>query len=79
MDDVRARLVRCFEAVFPGLTPAQIEGASPERVAAWDSVANVTLLTVIEEEFGMEVPIEDLDALGSFERLLEYLRAHAAP
>ena len=74
MDDVRTRLVRCFTAVFPELTPAEIERASHHTVAAWDSVANVTLLTVVEEEFEVSIPLDDLDTLGSFELLLDYLR-----
>jgi acyl carrier protein len=74
MDDVRTRLMSCFAAVFPDLPAGDIERATPFTVAAWDSVANVTLITVIEEEFGVQIPAEDLDALGSFELLLDYLR-----
>lgn len=76
MDETRARLVTCFAAVFPDLTPAEIERASPETVAAWDSLANVTLLTVIEEEFGVEIPVDDLETLASFDLLLDYLRTN---
>jgi len=76
MDETRARLVKCFAAVFPDLTPAEIERASPATVAAWDSLANVTLLTVVEEEFGVEIPVDDLETLASFDLLLDYLRTN---
>lgn len=74
MDDVRTRLMRCFSAVFPDLSPSDIERATPFTVAAWDSVANVTLLTVVEDEFGVQIPVDDIETLGSFELLLDYLR-----
>ena len=69
----RMRLAACFAAVFPELSPAEIAAATPERVAAWDSIANVTLLAVIEEEFARAIAPEDLDALTSFAALHAYL------
>ena len=73
MDDIRARLERVFAAVFPDLPADEIPRASPVTVAAWDSLANVTLVSVVEEEFGVELPLEELDSLGSFELILAYL------
>ena len=73
MPSTRDRLVTCFTAVFPKLTRAEVESATPLTVPAWDSLANVMLVTVIEEEFGLEIPVEELPQLGSFDRLLEYL------
>ena len=74
MNDTRARLVRCFAAIFPHLAPEEIERASTNNVAGWDSLANVTLLSVVEEEFDVQIPIDDLETLSSFELLLDYLR-----
>jgi len=74
MDDVRTRLTRCFLGVFPDLTPEQAAHASPETVAAWDSVASVTLLTLLEEEFGVSIDVEDLAQFTSFENLQTYLQ-----
>lgn len=73
MDDYRARLMKCFAAVFPDLPAAEIPAATPLGVPAWDSIANVTLLAVVEEEFGVAVDAEDLEYLTSFEALLDYL------
>jgi acyl carrier protein len=73
MDEFRARLTKCFAAVFPDLPAEEVAAATPERVAAWDSIANVTLLAVVEEEFGVAVEPEDLERLTSFEALLDYL------
>jgi acyl carrier protein len=78
MNDVRRRLTRCFSVVFPALSPAEISQAAPVSVGEWDSLATITLLTVIEEEFGIQFPPEDLEQLMSFELILEYLEGKQA-
>ena len=77
MSEPRARLAACFAAVFPDLPAAEIPSATPMTVAAWDSIANVTLLAVVEEEFGITVDPEDLERLTSFDALLDYLTVRA--
>ena len=77
MDDHRTRLTQCFAAVFPDLPADEIPTATPESVAGWDSVANVTLLAVVEEEFGLAIDVDDLERLTSFEALLDYLAVRA--
>lgn len=78
MRDDRSRLLTCFAGVFPTLTLEEIAAARPDRVAAWDSVAHVTLLVVVEQEFGIQVAPEDIEHLTSFDALLEYLGRAAA-
>ena len=73
MNDTRARLVKCFAAVFPELSEGQIESANSTNMDEWDSVATVTLITLIEEEFGIEVEADDLERLVSFDSVLDYL------
>jgi acyl carrier protein len=79
LDDTNRRLTKCFSAVFPELTENAIHSASPETVPAWDSLASVTLTTVVEEEFALEIDAEDIESLVSFQKLLEYLRARVQP
>ena len=55
MEDVKERLIKCFAAVFPELSPHEIVMASPSTTGAWDSLTAVTLLAVCEEEFGIEL------------------------
>jgi acyl carrier protein len=74
MDDVEGRLRRCFAAVFPSLAADQIAQASPPTVAAWDSVASVTLFAIVEEEFSLEIDVQDMKDLVSFTSLLNYLQ-----
>ena len=70
-DNNEARLIRCFLAVFPGLAREQVLSAHRENIPAWDSLAGVTLLTVVQEEFGLELDPERLDDTGySFREIL---------
>jgi len=74
MDEIAARLVTSFRTVFPALSDSDVQRASQASVAAWDSVAAITLVNVIEEEFGIEVDLDHLAELDSFSRILDYLR-----
>jgi len=78
MVETKRLLMRCFSAVFPSLSPDQIVAASASTVAGWDSVASVTLFATIEEEFGVEIDIQDMKNLLSFERMLVYLEQKAS-
>lgn len=73
MDENQVRLTNCFQAVFPDLSIDQIHFASSGTVVDWDSVATVTLLAVVEEEFGITIETEDPARFDSFEGLLSHL------
>jgi acyl carrier protein len=74
MDDLESRLVSCFKVIFPALDEKQIRRATNTTVATWDSVAMVTLINVVEEEFDTQIDMQDGEQLTSFDRLLEYMR-----
>ena len=77
MSDAKARLTRCFAAVFPHLSEETIQLATPNSVETWDSLASITLINVIEEEFGIEIDPEDIEHLVSFEKVLDYVSRNA--
>ena len=74
MDEVDDRLLRCFSSVFPDLTPDQIRTPSAEFLSAWDSLTAVTLVAVLEEEFGMQINLMDLPEQVTFEAVQKYIR-----
>ena len=51
MDDTRQKLISCFQVVFPDMPADEIPAASTATVANWDSVAAITMMNVIEDEF----------------------------
>ena len=73
MADVESRLVGCFLSVFPQLSEADIRNASQEQLEEWDSVAAITLVNVIEEEFSTQIDYDYLPDLDTFAKVLNYL------
>jgi acyl carrier protein len=74
MDELHARLTKCFLAVFPELTENTVQTATPSSVASWDSVATLNLLTVVEEEFGVEIDFVDVMDDLSYPQIAGYLQ-----
>jgi acyl carrier protein len=67
------RLIRCFAAVFPELAPDEIQVASSDTLQSWNSLSAVTLIAVIEQEFGIKVQALDLPELDSFHAVRGYV------
>jgi len=78
MDEIENRLTKCFEMVFPALPPTAIPSSSQATVNTWDSVATITLVNVIEDEFGFELDLDLLPELDSFNRILTYIRTQVS-
>ena len=73
-DDLQTRLIGCFSVIFPGLDSKDAPQATMETTTGWDSVATVTLINVVEEEFGIQIDLDDVEQMVSFEEFLNYLR-----
>jgi acyl carrier protein len=74
MNNIETRLTECFTNVFPGLKPNQIAVANAETLSAWDSVAHITLLTAVGEEFRIEFEPDDYVDLLSYRQILAVLK-----
>jgi acyl carrier protein len=59
--------------VFPHLQDQEIVDASPATVAAWDSIAYLNIVALIQEEFGIVADWQEFQELGSFQQMLGYL------
>ncbi len=77
MDETRTRLIKCFETVFPEMPVGEITSAAQSSVVAWDSIGAITLLNVIEDEFGITMDLELAGELDSFPKIHEYLKTTA--
>lgn len=71
--DNQQRLIGCFRAVFPELRDSETVRASASSLAAWDSVATVSLAAAVEEEFGIQFDPEEIENLNSFQSCLNLL------
>ena len=70
-----SRLVHCFAVVFPNLSVDEIVHATVFDVPAWDSMSHLTLLAVVEEEFGVAVGVDEIEHLTSFAAIVDHLGA----
>ncbi len=76
--ELNDRLVRCISFVFPTLGEEEIRSAEVQQLADADSLAAVTLVALINEEFGLDVDLQVLLELGNFNKMCEYLRGELA-
>jgi acyl carrier protein len=74
MDNKEAKLIKVFQTVFPDMDPQKVPAASQQSVPGWDSVAAITLMNVIEEEFEIQLDFDKAADLTSFQEILDYLR-----
>ena len=74
MSESQDRLVRCFSSVFPTLSETEIRASDVVPLFDLDSLAGVTLVTLIGQEFGVDVDLPDLLELGSFEAISQFLQ-----
>ncbi len=73
MNDDDDRLMRCFASIFPSATRDEIRTAKFDAMAGWDSLRGVTLLAVLDEEFGVLIELPELLELENFDSLKRYL------
>jgi acyl carrier protein len=71
------RLVRCFASVFPGLPAELIPTVRADTLPEWTSLAAVTLMALVEEEFAVRLDILELPELDSFTAIEAYLRGRS--
>ena len=74
MSDENDRLVRCFASVFPTLSEGEIRTSAVAALFDLDSFAGVTLVSLIDQEFGVNVDLSDLLKLGSYQAIEEFLQ-----
>jgi acyl carrier protein len=73
MDNITPRLIDCFRAVFPDLPEASVPAAAQSSEPGWDSVATITLINVIDDEFHIQLDFERLEEFDSFSAIHAFL------
>lgn len=77
MTALKDRLADCFSAVFPNRSREELLTASRESIPEWDSLASVTLLMLLQQEFNLDIPLTELENLDSFQAMFDYVAANA--
>jgi acyl carrier protein len=68
------KLIDAFAGIL-GLEPATLnELTSPANKEAWDSMANIMLITELEERFSVQLSTSDIESMGSIGKARTVLR-----
>lgn len=78
MNNLEERLISVFRNTFPDVPEDRLTSVTQENTQSWDSVAAITLMNLVEEEFEMQLDFDDLADLTSFARVRDYLAAKLA-
>jgi acyl carrier protein len=73
VSNIEQRLYDCAELVAPEVDATLFRSSEFSNIEGWDSLKTVTLVTVVEEEFEIEVPFERLADITSCRSLLSIL------
>ena len=79
MTTLENRVADCFCALFPDRSRDELLTASRESIPEWDSLAGVTLLTILQQEFDLEIDLSELEHLNSVKAVLAYVTAQEKP
>lgn len=78
MTNIESRVSQCFLNVFPDLAPGDVARASQAAVPEWDSVAHITLLSAISEEFQLPLDDESFESLTSYLLIVDFVESQVA-
>ena len=73
MSEIEQKVTECFENVFPDVPPTELQRCSQASVAAWDSLAHMTLLAAISERFEIDMDFDTPEELISFALIVDHL------
>jgi len=73
MSEIDQRLAALFRATFPDLDEKDLRQVTRDSIASWDSIAAVTLVTLIEDEFGEEFDLDSAAQWTSYIQIREEL------
>ena len=75
MELIDERLRAIFVSVFELPDSADVQRCDRTNTATWDSMAHVTLIFAIEEEFGLNLDPADSMQITSFDSACRYVAA----
>ena len=67
MNDTEKRIQQVMTVVF-GVVPESIDkNSSQDNIESWDSVRHLDLITALEDEFEITVPLEEVGNMLNFQ------------
>lgn len=79
MTALKNRVADCFCALFPNRSREELLTASRDSIPEWDSLAGITLLTLLQQEFQLDIDLTELEHFDSVQAVLDYVASNAVP
>ncbi len=76
--DSRVVVLDCVRTIFPFLPEDQVAVATKESLAEWDSLATLSLITMIEETLDLMLTDDEVQEFHSVEGIQAVLARRAA-
>lgn len=73
MSAIEDRLLGVFQAAFQDATDDALRAADATTFEDWDSLATVTVISLVQEEFDVDIAPDEAVELLSFEKLKAFL------
>ena len=74
MDVTREQLLSIIETVGVSADVSMVGGDMKLAAAGIDSLEMMNIFLGIEQQFGIKIPDEDIDSLGTIDDIIEYLK-----
>lgn len=79
MTEIKKKLISIFSYILELDANSFDENISQESIDNWDSMNHLLIITEIEKQFGVNIPLEESIELASFKELLNYLIGEKEP
>ena len=73
----KQKYAQCFIEMFD-VSEEQLETLEYQSIQAWDSIGHMNLMGILEEEFEIEMEIDDITDFSSFKKGMEILARYGA-
>jgi acyl carrier protein len=77
--DLQARVAAIVGAIMNVDAAALDRSSSPDTIPAWDSLRHLQLVLALEEAFGIQFAVEDIESMGTVGAVVDAVRRRALP
>ena len=74
VQDLETRIIDVLSVVLQVPPAAIIDDASTQTINTWDSLRHINLISVLEEEFDIELEVSQITRMTSFSIVLKEMR-----
>ena len=74
MNVTQAELISIIEAAGVTADVSKIQGSTKLTEAGIDSLEMMNVFLGVEQRFGVKIPDEEIDALGTIDQIVDYLK-----